>query len=116
MMAGRNSRAARDTFWLIRQDCCRALVVHKATIQDREGVQPLLEPLTGTFPRLEKVWVDQAYTGKGRTWIKEQMGWEVEIARHAWSGLRGIWARHPMRSSIGTRSFRRAFMSFPTDG
>lgn len=68
------------------------MVVHEANIQDREGVQLLLEPIKGLFSRLEKVWVDQAYTGKGRTWIKEQMGWEVEIARHAWSGLRGIWA------------------------
>jgi transposase len=52
----------------------------------------LLEPIKGMFPRMEKMWVDQAHTGKGRTWIKEQMGWEVEIARHAWSGRRWIWA------------------------
>ncbi len=32
------------------------------------------------------------YTGKGREWIKEQMGWEVEIVRHPWSGMRGVWA------------------------
>ena len=41
---------------------------------------------------MKKVWVDQGYTGKGRAWIQEQMGWEVEIVRHAWSGMRGVWA------------------------
>jgi transposase len=86
-LSGRKRHVLVDTTGLLLN-----VVVHKANIQDREGVQLLLEPIKGTFPRMGKVWVDQAYTGKGRTWIKEQMGWEVEIARHAWSGLRGIWA------------------------
>jgi putative transposase len=73
------------------------VVVHEASIQDREGVPLLLAPIKGTFSRMKKVWVDQGYTGKGREWIKEQMGWEVEIVRHPWSGIRGVWARHPMR-------------------
>ena len=68
------------------------VVVHEASIQDREGVPLLLAPIKGTFSRMKKVWVDQGYTGKGREWIKEQMGWEVEIVRHPWSGIRGVWA------------------------
>jgi hypothetical protein len=50
------------------------VVVQSAKLQDREGVQLLLEPVKGQFPRIEKVWVDHAYTGTGRTWIKEHMG------------------------------------------
>ena len=50
------------------------VVVHRANVQDREGVQLLLEPVKGHFPRIEKVWVDNAYTGTGRIWIKEHMG------------------------------------------
>jgi len=45
------------------------VVVHEANIQDREGVPLLLSPIKGVFPRMKKVWVDQAYTGKGREWI-----------------------------------------------
>jgi putative transposase len=84
---GRKRHLLVDTTGLVLK-----AVVHTANIQDREGVPLLLSPIKGTFPRLKKVWVDQGYTGKGREWIKEQMGWEVEIVRHPWSGLRGVWA------------------------
>ena len=25
-------------------------------------------------------------------WVKETLGWDVEIVEHPWSGLRGVWA------------------------
>jgi len=49
-----------------------------------------LEPVKGLFPRLKKVWVDQDYTGTGRIWIEHEMGWEVEVVRHA-PHPRGMW-------------------------
>ncbi len=48
------------------------------------------EPIKGAFPRLKKVWVDQGYTGTGREWIEKEMGWEVEVVRHA-PRPRGMW-------------------------
>jgi putative transposase len=66
------------------------VVVHRADIQDREGVPLLLEPVKGQFPRMEKVWVDNGYTGSGRIWIKEHMGWEVEVVSHP-RRPRGMW-------------------------
>jgi hypothetical protein len=33
----------------------------------------LLGPVKGQIERMEKVWVDQAYSGTGKTWIEEQM-------------------------------------------
>src|SRR2546425_3863907 len=66
------------------------VVVHVASLQDREGVQLLLEPIKGVFPRMKKVWVDQAYTGKGREWIEQELGWEVEVVRHP-PRPRGMW-------------------------
>lgn len=36
-----------------------SVAVHEATIQDREGVPLLLEPITGVFPRMKNVRVDQ---------------------------------------------------------
>ena len=65
-----------------------AVVVHEATIQDRQGVPLLLEPIKGFFPRMKKVWVDQGDTGKGREWIKEQMERKVEVVRHSWPARR----------------------------
>ena len=59
------------------------VAVHAANLQDRESVNLLLEPIKGQFPRLEKVWVDQGYTGKGKTWIETQLGWTVEVVERS---------------------------------
>ena len=75
-LSGRKRHLLVDTLGLLLK-----VVVHSAKLQDREGVQLLLEPVKGQFPRMEKVWVDNAYTGTGRTWIKEHMGWEVEVVQ-----------------------------------
>ncbi len=90
MMGERNCLDANGTCSSTRWDCCGSVVVHAANIQDREGVPLLLEPVQGHFPRMEKVWVDNGYTGTGRTWIKEHMGWEVEVVSHP-RRPRGMW-------------------------
>lgn len=55
--------------------------VHAADITDRDGAQLLLERLTGAFPRLEHMWADMGYRGKIIEWIKEHLGWTVEIVK-----------------------------------
>jgi len=84
-LSGRKRHILVDTTGLLLR-----VVVHVANLQDREGVRLLLEPIRGVFPRMKKVWVDSAYTGKGREWIEEQMQWEVEVVRHA-PRPRGMW-------------------------
>jgi putative transposase len=39
------------------------VVVHRANMPDRDGAMFVLEDADDAFPRLEKIWVDQAYTG-----------------------------------------------------
>ena len=56
-------------------------VVHGADIMDRDGILLLLEPLRGVFPRLEQVWVDMGYRGKVLDWIREHLGWRVEVVQ-----------------------------------
>jgi hypothetical protein len=34
------------------------------------------------LPRVPHVRVDQGYTGSGRAWIEEHLGWTVEVVRH----------------------------------
>jgi putative transposase len=55
--------------------------VHTADIQDRAGVPLLLQGLTINSP-VEHLWVDQGYTGSGKSWIEENLGWRVEVVRH----------------------------------
>lgn len=85
-LSGRKRHILVDTMGLLLK-----VAVHVANIQDREGVRLLLEPLKGVFPRMKKVWLDVSYSGKGRQWIEQEMGWEAEIVKHAWTGLRGVW-------------------------
>ena len=89
---GRKRHLLVDTTGLILQ-----VLVHEANIQDDRGGKRLLAPLKGTFPRLKLIWADSAYKKEGfDEWVKATLGWEVEIVVHPWSGLRGVWARHPM--------------------
>jgi transposase len=85
-LSGRKRHILVDTMGLLLK-----VVVHVASIQDRQGVRLLLEPLEGVFPRMKKVWLDVGYAGTGRKWIEQEMGWEVEIVKHSWTGLRGVW-------------------------
>ena len=54
-------------------------VVHTAALQDRAAVPLLLDCAAEQFPRLEHVWVDQGYTGTGKAWIEQELGWTVEV-------------------------------------
>jgi putative transposase len=75
---GRKRHLLVDTMGLLLK-----VVVHEANLQDREGVKLRLQPVKGQFERMEKVWVDQAYSGTGKTWIEQQMGWTVEVVERS---------------------------------
>jgi putative transposase len=84
---GRKRHLLVDTKGFIMQ-----LLVHEANIQDHQGGKLLLEPLQGVFPRLKLIWADSAYEkGNFEAWVKEHFGWDVEIVKHWWTGLRYVW-------------------------
>src|SRR6266704_2469229 len=87
-LSGRKRHILVDTLGLLLK-----VVVHRANIQDREGVPLLLEPVQGHFPRISLVWVDNGYTGTGRTWIKDHMRWEVVVVSHPLYWLLGTSVR-----------------------
>ena len=64
--------------------------MHTADLQDRAGAQLLLELVKDVFPRMQRLWADNGYTGSLRDWVKEQLGWTVDIVRHA-PRPRGMW-------------------------
>jgi putative transposase len=55
--------------------------VHGANIADRDGAKLLLAKLGEGLPRMEKVWADRGYNGKIGEWIKERLGWTLEIVK-----------------------------------
>lgn len=75
--------------------------VHTADIQDRAGVPLLLEGAGEQFPRVEHLWVDQGYTGTGKSWIEEHLGWRVEVVPHP-PHPRGEWVPHGNRADWRT--------------
>ena len=64
--------------------------VHTAALQDRAAVPLLLGGAAQQFPRLEHVWVDQGYTGTGKAWIEQELGWSVEVVQHPRTWERGF--------------------------
>jgi transposase len=65
--------------------------VHAANITDRDGAPLLLAALAGAFPRLQHVWADMGYRGSAVEWVKEQLGWTVEIVKRP-----SKWGRYPI--------------------
>jgi putative transposase len=69
------------------------VTVHSAELQDRAAVPLVLADARERFPRVAHVWVDQGYTGPGKQWIAEHLGWSVEVVRHP-PLARGQWVPH----------------------
>jgi hypothetical protein len=45
-------------------------------------------PVAGRFPRMTRVWVDSAYRDLS-DWVKATLGWNLEVVRHWWTGVKG---------------------------
>jgi putative transposase len=84
-LSGRKRHLLVDTQGLVLR-----VAVHTAATQDRAAVPLLLAGAADQFPRLEHVWVDQGYTGAGKAWIEQALGWSVEVVRHP-PKPRGVW-------------------------
>ena len=96
-VSGRKRHVLVDTLGLVlRAD------VHTADLQERATVPHLLDGADREFPRLNKVWVDQGYTGSGREWIQRELGWTVDVVQHP-PRARGAWV------PLGTGSDPRPF-------
>jgi putative transposase len=67
-----------DTLGLVR-----AVVVHAANIQDRDGAKLVLARMQGRFPRLLKVWADGVYAGGLIAWTQALLGCILEIVKRS---------------------------------
>ena len=57
------------------------MVVHAASIQDRDGAKLLFEKVKGRFPRLSLVWADGGYAGKLIEWLAGLSQWTLQIVK-----------------------------------
>jgi putative transposase len=57
------------------------VVVHAASIQDRDGAKLVIEKARGLFPRLKLVWADGGYAGQLVDWVQNTCGWLLEIIK-----------------------------------
>jgi putative transposase len=73
---GRKRHILVDTIGLLL-----IVVVHSASIQDRDGAKLVLEQVKGTFSRLELIWADSGYSGQLVDWVKEMCGWILQIVK-----------------------------------
>jgi putative transposase len=58
-----------------------AVVVHAASLQDRDGAKLVFARIKGQFTRLKLIWADGAYAGQLVEWVKNTCGWLLEIVR-----------------------------------
>jgi transposase len=76
------------------EGCVLKVLVHAADVHDRDGGRLLLEafqPDQTHFPRLAHLWVDAGYRGRFVTWVKDTLGWSVEVVKHWWTGVAKVW-------------------------
>jgi putative transposase len=58
-------------------------IVHRASIQDRDGARLVLEQARTQFPTLQKIWADGGYAGKLVEWVTQTCGWILEIVKRS---------------------------------
>jgi putative transposase len=73
-LAGRKRHILVDTQgWLL------AAMVHSTALPDRPGGRLVLAAAGEGFPRLQRIWADQGYTGKLQRWATERYGLTVVV-------------------------------------
>jgi transposase len=93
---GRKRHLVVDTLGLIL-----VVLVHAASLSDRDGACRVLDGMPTCFPRLRKLWTDSAYTGRFRTWAAEHLAaWDIEIVKHWWTGVKGFWVGPGMEPPV----------------
>lgn len=72
---GRKRHILVDTLGLLL-----AVLVTAASVQDRDGAKMLFEQIRyDSWRRMKKVWADGAYAGELIGWLKDLLGWTLEI-------------------------------------
>ena len=55
--------------------------VHSAKVPDQDGLKLLLDSARTAVSGLKHLWLDAGYEGRGKRWVEEVLGLNVEIVR-----------------------------------
>ena len=55
--------------------------VTAASDSDLQGAKKMLKPLSDLFPRMLRLWGDSHYRGTLIEWVKEHLGWNVQVVQ-----------------------------------
>lgn len=83
---GRKHHILVDTMGLL----LKALVT-PANVTDRAGGAELVTKAREERPDVRHLFVDSGYQGRWATWVRETLGWSVEVIRPKRRYSRGIW-------------------------
>lgn len=75
---GRKRHILVDTMGLLLM-----VVVHAASIQDRDGAKLVLDKIQYSFPKLHLIWADAGYAGKLVDWVRYFIGCAMEIVKRS---------------------------------
>ena len=75
-VSGRKRHLLVDTAGLVV-----GVAVHEANVADRDGARLLLGKVGENLPRMERVWADRGYNGALKEWMRERLGWTLEIVK-----------------------------------
>ncbi|WP_392481047.1 IS5 family transposase [Nostoc sp. C110] len=75
---GRKRHILVDTMGLLL-----IVVVHAASIQDRDGAKLVLNKIRYSFPKLHLIWADAGYAGKLVDWVRYFIGCVIEIVKRS---------------------------------
>ena len=78
-LVGRKRHIPVDTEGLLL-----AVNVHPADVMDRDGIKLVLdEPTRARLPRMQHLWLDAGYNGRGKgtDWVQTVVGWTVQVLR-----------------------------------
>lgn len=77
-VSGRKRHLLVDTLGLIL-----LVVVHAASLQDRQGARLVCPRAKRHFPRLRVLWADGGYSGRLVRWVGRVCGWVLEIVKRS---------------------------------
>jgi hypothetical protein len=98
--------------------------VHSAKVPDQDGIGVLLEPARSRLPRLSSLWVDAGYRGRGKDWVEQTLGVEVEVVNRSPKPppekVLEVWAREWFKEGhemdLGKLPTRPGFENLPPLG
>ena len=92
--------------------------VHSAKVPDQDGIRRLLEPARSRLGRLSYLWVEAGYRGRGKEWVEQALGEEVEVVNRSPKPppekILGVWAREWFTVALIVKVGRLPVLTVPT--